>query len=389
VSEPTPDRTCEPEAKSYEIWIYSPYIRARNPFLIIRTGVYAKGCAATVAVRKWFQLPARDAPPNSAIYPETRLASRKRHTTSPSNFEVREKSVRNAFPPTESEYVAVNGARMHYLHAGTGRPMLLVHGLVGSTANWRNSMGPLSEIASVYAIDQLNMGQSQRVASLDAGLEATADRLSAAMDALNLAQADIVGHSHGGAVALMFAAHHPQRVRSLILFAPANPWSYPANRLVRIFSTRLGRFVARVGPYLPRRLQQGALDRMFGDPARVPAGSLQAYIQGLRIPGTMPHILNIVRGWFENMAKLEVALPSVAEIPTLLLWGTRDFAVDLASAEPLQRVLRNSELHIIPGGGHILFEEFPAISNGLMLEWLHRDLALPPHAVATEFVSKG
>lgn len=271
---------------------------------------------------------------------------------------------------------------MHYLHAGTGRPMLLVHGLVGSSANWRGTIGPLSQIASVYAIDQLGMGKSQRIAGLDTGLEATADRLAATMDALGLRHADIVAHSHGGAVAVMFAARHPQRVRRLILFAPANPWSHPADRLVRTFRTRPGRLVGGTLPYLPPRIQQTFLDRVYGDPARVPAGSLRAYVRDLRVRGTMRHILAIVRDWFAEMAKLQAALPRVANVPILLLWGDRDVVVDPASATQLQRALPQSELHIVSGGGHILFEEFPQAMNHLLLNWLRRDSSSDPKAAS-------
>jgi pimeloyl-ACP methyl ester carboxylesterase len=261
--------------------------------------------------------------------------------------------------------------------------MLLIHGLVGSSANWLRNIGALAQDRTVYAIDRCNMGKSQRVASLDAGLEANADRLAAAMNALCLDQADIAGHSHGGAVALMFAARYPERVRSLILFAPANPYSYPADRLVRIFSTFLGRLIASTAPYLPKRLQRVGLDRMFGDPARVPAGSLEAYVGDLRVPGTMRHILDIVRNWFADMAKLEAALAQIAEIPTLLLWGDRDRAVDPGSAVELQRILRRSELHIVPGAGHILFEELAEQMNELMLKWLERDFEQHPIAAPT------
>jgi pimeloyl-ACP methyl ester carboxylesterase len=281
--------------------------------------------------------------------------------------------VHQNFPPAESAFVTVNGARMHYLHAGAGPAMLLVHGLVGSSANWRGTIGPLSQTASVYAIDQLGMGKSQRIAGLDTGLEGTADRLAVAMDALGLREADIVGHSHGGAVALMFACRHPERVRRLILFAPANPWSHPGDRLVRIFRTRPGRLFAGILPYLPARLQQTGLDRMYGDPARVPTGSLEGYIEDLRIPGTMRHILDIVRDWFADMATLQAALPGIPNVPTLLLWGDRDRAVDPAAATELGRVLPQSTLHIVSGGGHILFEEFPEMINSLLLKWLRRD----------------
>src|ERR1700683_3863479 len=115
-------------------------------------------------------------------------------------------------PGYEEAFVDVAGARMYYLHAGSGRPMLLIHGLIGSSATWRNNVDALARHASVYAIDLVNMGKSQRVGGLDAGLKATAKRILAVMDALDLAEADIVAHSHGGAVALMLAAQHPRRI---------------------------------------------------------------------------------------------------------------------------------------------------------------------------------
>jgi len=279
--------------------------------------------------------------------------------------------------------VNVLGARMHYLHAGSGRPMLLIHGLVGSSSNWCRNIGALAQVASVYAIDQLNMGKSQRIAGLDAGLEATADRVAAFMDEIGLAQADIVGHSHGGAVALMLAARHPGRARSLILFAPANPYSHLERLMVRIYSTPLGRLAGLAAPYFPARMQRFALGRMYGNPARIPDGCLQGYTDGLRVPGTIRHILTIVRGWFADMAALKTALPWVASIPTLLLWGDRDRAIDPASAHQLQRVLWRSELRILRGGGHILFEEMPEESNRILLDWMRRAPAMP-FAGATE-----
>ena len=99
-------------------------------------------------------------------------------------------------PGYEEAFVDVVGARVHYLHAGTGRPMLLIHGLVGSSANWRNNIDALAQHARVYAIDLVNMGKSQRVGGLDAGLRATAKRIVAVMDALDLTEADKIGRAH-------------------------------------------------------------------------------------------------------------------------------------------------------------------------------------------------
>src|SRR5438309_12085420 len=90
----------------------------------------------------------------------------------------------------EEAFVLVQGAKIHYQRAGTGRPLLLLHGLVGSAKNWRRNISFLSRDSTVYAIDHFNMGESERVPGLNAGLEATADRLAAFMEALGLEEAD-------------------------------------------------------------------------------------------------------------------------------------------------------------------------------------------------------
>jgi pimeloyl-ACP methyl ester carboxylesterase len=267
-------------------------------------------------------------------------------------------------------FVEVRGARVHYQLAGTGRPLLLLHGLVGSGRNWRQNIGFLSRYASVYAIDLFNMGESERVLGLDASLEATADRIVALMDALVLDSADIAAHSHGGAIAMMLAARHPDRVRKLILFAPANPFCDAGRHLIRFYNTRTGAWFARRIPMLPRMLHATALARMYGDPARVAEGTLETYTDGMLVPGTVDHVLRIVAGWYDDMRSLRLALASLASKPALLIWGDRDRAVTLPSAERLQRMMPNSKLIVIPGVGHLPFAEMPDACNQAMLEWL-------------------
>src|ERR1700679_3613935 len=69
----------------------------------------------------------------------------------------------SAGPGHEEGFVDVAGARGDFEHAGSGRPALLIHGQVGSSANWRQNIDALAVQASVYAIDLVNMGKSQRV----------------------------------------------------------------------------------------------------------------------------------------------------------------------------------------------------------------------------------
>jgi pimeloyl-ACP methyl ester carboxylesterase len=277
----------------------------------------------------------------------------------------------------EESFITVEGTRLHYCKAGTGHPLLLLHGLVGSAKNWRRNISYLAQQASVYALDLPNMGESDRVAGLDASLEAIADRIAAFIKTTGLDVVDLAGHSHGGAVAMMVAARHPQLIRRLILFAPANPYCNLGHQLIGFYQTRFGIWLARQIPWLPGTFKSIALGRMYGDPTRVTKEALDGYIAGLSIPGTIDHVLNIVQDWHASMTRLRSALGRLADKPTLLIWGDRDRAVGLGSARELQRTLTRSNLIVIPGVGHIPFEEMPDVCNRAMLDWLSSPLPRP------------
>jgi pimeloyl-ACP methyl ester carboxylesterase len=125
-------------------------------------------------------------------------------------------------------------------------------------------------------------------------------------------------------------------------------------------------------PYFPVPIQRAALGGVYGGRDRVVDRCLQEVVDGLRSPGTLRHVLSIVRCWFAERAKLKSALRRVKRIPTLLVWGDRDCTVSLRSAVKLKRKLRGSELIVLPDGGHTVFEETPEESNRIVLEWLGR-----------------
>ena len=83
---------------------------------------------------------------------------------------------------------------------------------------------------TVYAPDVLGIGFSDRVPELDCGMRASAQRMIEFLDALGLREFDLVGTSHGGALATIMAAEMGKRVRRLVLVAPVNPWSPPRSQ---------------------------------------------------------------------------------------------------------------------------------------------------------------
>ena len=272
----------------------------------------------------------------------------------------------------DSRWATVDGARMHYLKAGNGPPLVLIHGLIGSAFSWRGNMQGLAENWTVYAVDLLGLGESERVPGLNASMSATADRMVKFLDAVQIVRADVVGTSHGGAIAMLLAANYPERVGKLVLVAPANPYSDQSDAIIRFYRTSLGKWFAPHVANLPAPLQEIALGRMYGDPNRVLPGTLGNYMSSLRVEGTATHVMNILESWFADMKDVEASLDKLANKPMLLLWGDKDRAVSMESAYNLKKRLRKAELVIMHGAGHLPYEELPSEFNRDLAAWLQR-----------------
>jgi 4,5:9,10-diseco-3-hydroxy-5,9,17-trioxoandrosta-1(10),2-diene-4-oate hydrolase len=272
----------------------------------------------------------------------------------------------------EKYWVPVEGHQMHCLKAGSGPELILLHGLLGTASTWEMTIPRLAEESTVYAVDALGIGESERVPGIDATLEAQADRVVQFMDESVLPAADFLATSHGGAVALALAAKYPSRVRNLVLHAPANPFSRLGDPLIRFYLSGLGTWFAHRVPNLPEPMQALALGRMYGDPTQVRDGALAKYIGSLRVPGTVAYVLSMLKAWADDMSRLENGLPNLRPIPALLLWGDRDRAVSLESGETLRRWFDQSELVVLPGTGHLPYEECPELLTRLVNSFLVR-----------------
>jgi pimeloyl-ACP methyl ester carboxylesterase len=266
----------------------------------------------------------------------------------------------------------IEGQRMHFSKVGAGPELILLHGLLGTAAAWEPAVPMLAAQSTVYAIDALGIGGSERVPGIDPGLRSQARRIDSFMQAEGIPSADFLATSHGGAVALMLAARYPERVRTLVLHAPANPFSNLGDPLVRFYKTWLGRWFAHRIPTLPESVQATALAHMYGDATQVREGSLERYVASLRVPGTVDYLLDLVGNWFKDMCELKEDLDRMRGAPALLIWGDRDRAVSLESAQRLRQILGQPELVVLPGVGHLAFEECPQIFADVVNSFLSR-----------------
>jgi pimeloyl-ACP methyl ester carboxylesterase len=254
--------------------------------------------------------------------------------------------------------------------------LLLLHGLLGYSFSWRLNLPVLARWFRVYALDALGAGFSDRPYALDCSVAATAIRCLQFMDSVGLDSAHAIGSSYGGAVAASMAEQAPERVRRLVLAAPVNPWSSHGQGLIQFLSSQGGAFLlARLAPLL-QPLHGFFLRRMYGDPQRIPPGTLQGYTAPLKIPGTLRHLLGTVKTWQKDMEALRQTYRRLGDHPVLLLWGARDGAVLPESARELQRRILNSELRVLPTVGHLPYEEAPQEFNRIVVEFLRENSSL-------------
>ena len=274
----------------------------------------------------------------------------------------------------EEHWIDLAGGRMRYLKAGWGRPLILVHGLMGYAFSWRFTMPALAPFATVYAIDNLGAGLSIAAQGMDCSMRATAERLLQFVDAMGIGEFDLLGTSHGGGVSIMAAAllaeRRDSRLKRLILAAPVNPWSPHGKRLAPFLVTPVGLFIFRHTIERWRPLDYLWLRRLFGDGARIPPDSLAGYRVPVEQNHGFRHAARILSTWTADLRELERLLPTIRDYPTLLIWGTRDRAVHYGSAEPLRRNFRDARLVAFEGVGHLPYEEAPQEFAAALIEFL-------------------
>lgn len=265
----------------------------------------------------------------------------------------------------------IGGEKIHYFRAGMGRPLLLLHGLLGGSFCWRRNMEAFSRQHTVVAVDLPGHGENDADCRLDCSMPKQVERVSLLLERLNLEEVDVMGCSWGGAIAMFLAAQNA-KVRSLVLAAPVNPWSKQGLGRIQFLNGRLGAAFLRLVWPVSRPLYHTALARMYGDPRRLSAETVEGYRSQIMRPERVNNLLNALRSWESDVNALRMAIPRI-KARSLLIWGTRDGAVDIRSAEPLRRALPQCQLKLIEGAGHLPFEETPEEFNRLVLDFIDHE----------------
>lgn len=273
--------------------------------------------------------------------------------------------------------IDVNGVRLSYLEWGVANPhgpsLLCLHGLMATAETFSRMVEGLSAECHAVALDLPGNGASENAVASNVGFAGLAALVQAFADALGLARLVVIGHSHGGALALKLASSRPQSLRGLVLLCPAHPFSGYEESLVRFYLSPAGRLCAYLIPWLPQRLQQFGFNQMLGSSGSVNAQWFQPYRRNLRRRGTIAHLLRLLTSWQADMADLgkELRLRPLTLL-VLLIWGSSDQVVPASTRAALMAHMQDAECALLPGIGHLPNEEAPERCGRLISDWLAR-----------------
>jgi 2-hydroxy-6-oxonona-2,4-dienedioate hydrolase len=262
--------------------------------------------------------------------------------------------------PVLDRFVSVFGARIHYVEAGDGPVVLLLHGLADDTSVWESTLSALAPKYRVIALDQIGFGRSDKPL-LNYRIGTFVDFLAGFCKELGIEHAILVGNSLGGWVGAAFVLAHPEK----------------ADRLVLVDAAGLGGLVESLGPRVMSALHLATRDdvrllgpltfyhpHFYSDNAALDAGLAQRVTAGDSY--TIARVLDSME---RREDLLDGKLASIRQ-PTLILWGREDRLIPLAFGERFHREISGSQAAIIERCGHMPQVECPVEFNKALLKFL-------------------
>ena len=254
--------------------------------------------------------------------------------------------------------VTIYGQKIHYLEAGSGPNLILLHGLGGSSQVWNFNIAPLAEKYHVFVPDQIGFGKSDKPL-VNYRVRTYVDFLDQFCKQLNIERPILVGNSMGGWISAIYTATYPDRVAKLVLVDAAG-YAPPKDFDTRAFyglnpTTRAEMKILVAKVFYNKAFQSDAgIDQSMT--ARLGAGD------GYTIKSI---IESIIRGedLLDDFAK-------TIKTPTLLIWGRQDGLVPLSDGERLHKDIAGSTMVVIDECGHIPNLEKPGEFNAAVLKFL-------------------
>lgn len=240
--------------------------------------------------------------------------------------------------------VLVYGQNIHYAEAGSGPPLILLHGLWGGLNEWEPVIAALSESHRVIVMDFIGFHGSNKP-DTQYHNAMLSQYLAGFIDALDIAAVTLMGHAMGANSATYTAVHHPDKVAALVLIDGAG-YRNPDRDLSQPLSAGQRRF-RQVATGSTLAATRGLLERRVADVSLVTdAWVEEAYALWVNSARAIGDML------FEGGDLTEDEMRQI-ELPTLVVWGAEDKVFPVENAQRLAADIEGAEIHIIENAGHL------------------------------------
>jgi pimeloyl-ACP methyl ester carboxylesterase len=260
-----------------------------------------------------------------------------------------------------TETIEVEGLHIAYERAGTGPPLVLLHGYVGDgLTTWRPQVEGLCDEFTVVVWDAPGAGGSSDPPE-SFGIAGYAECLAGFVDKLRLGRPHVAGLSFGGILALEFYRRYPTIPMILVLASAYAGWR--GSLALDIAEERLQQALA-LSDLSPDEFVGTLLPTMFSE--NTPRGSVDEFHASMLAfhPAGFRAIAHA------SAEDLREALPHI-NVPTLLIYGDRDARAPLRVAEKLNESIPGSTLVLLPDAGHLCNIEAPEEFNSTVRAFLH------------------
>ncbi len=269
----------------------------------------------------------------------------------------------------ESRYADVDGVNTHYVVAGEGPPLLLLHGLGASVITWRDNIGPLSERFQVYAIDLPGHGDTDKP-NIDYSMDTVMDYMHRLLEVLGLERCSFIGNSTGGALALKMSLDSPEKVDKLVLVDSAS-LGRELSIYIRLVSLPI------LGNILESSQVGGTkfmLKGVFYDERFVSEELLQELYRSRQMPGAKEAVIRSVKYGVSlfGMRKRVLLNGHIKGLkpPLLLVWGANDQILPVSHAYRTLRDVPHAQLKVFQQCGHWPHMEKAQEFNELVMDFL-------------------
>lgn len=280
----------------------------------------------------------------------------------------------------QHEWRTVNGVNLHFVVAGSGPLIILLHGFPEFWFSWRHQIPVLAEHYTVIALDMRGYNESDKPRRVsDYQISTLVEDVVQLMRSLGAERATIVGHDWGGVVAWQMAFRHPQLINKLIILNAPHPRLFLQHLITNPRQLRRSWYVFVVQlPYLPEAAikfnNYQLIERVFRQSAVHPEcfsdEIIEQYQQAAHRANGHFGGLNYYRAAGRRGPRDLTKPNPVIQMPTLVIWGEQDVALGKELNHNLKHYVSDLTLRYIPDASHWVQQDAPQLVNQYILNFL-------------------